>query len=85
MWTQGNNGAHHERGHAAVQKAELKTAEDEILRRIPIGAYIPEKAVVDQLSRVGMDGMLVRRACVYLVQREVLEYKKERRILHRCR
>lgn len=67
------------------QKAELKTAEDEILRRIPIGAYIPEKAVVDQLSRVGMDGMLVRRACVYLVQREVLEYKKERRILHRCR
>lgn len=65
------------------QKAELHSAEEQILRRIPIGGYVPERAVVEQLGRLGMDQMLVRRACVYLVQREVLEYKKERRILHR--
>jgi DNA replication licensing factor MCM5 len=68
-----------------LQKAELHSAEEQILRRIPIGGYVPEKAVVEQLSRLGMDQAVVRRACVYLVQREVLEYKKERRILHRCR
>lgn len=68
-----------------VQKEELKTAEEEILRRIPIGGYVPEKAVVEQLSRLGMDSVLVRRACVMLVRREMLEYKKERRILHRTR
>lgn len=65
------------------QKAELHSAEEQILRRIPIGGYVPERAVVEQLGRLGMDQMLVRRACVYLVQREILEYKKERRILHR--
>jgi DNA replication licensing factor MCM5 len=68
-----------------LQKAELHAAEEEILRRIPIGGYVPERAVVEQLGRVGMDQVLVRRACVYLVQREVLEYKKDRRILHRRR
>jgi hypothetical protein len=68
-----------------VQKAELHTAEEQILRRIPIGGYVPEKAVVEQLSRLGLDSATVRRACVYLVQREVLCYKKERRVLHRTR
>jgi hypothetical protein len=46
---------------------------------------VPEKAVVEQLARLGMDSVLVRRACVMLVKREVLEYKRERRILHRTR
>jgi DNA replication licensing factor MCM5 len=68
-----------------LQKAELHAAEEQILRRIPIGGYVPEKALVEQLSRLGMDSTLVRRACVYLVQREILEHKKERRVLHRCR
>lgn len=68
-----------------MQKAELHAAEEQILRRVPIGGYVPEKAVVEQLARLGMDGALVRRACVYLVQRDVLEYKRERRVLHRRR
>ena len=76
---------HAEREAPAVQKAELHAAEEQILRRVPIGGYVPEKAVVEQLARLGMDGALVRRACVYLVQRDVLEYKRERRVLHRRR
>jgi hypothetical protein len=68
-----------------MQKAELRTAEEQILRRVPIGGYVPERAVVEQLGRLGMDSNLVRRACVYLVQRDVLEYRRERRILHRVR
>ena len=42
-----------ERANKRVQKAELHTAEEQILRRIPIGGYVPEKNLVEQLSRLG--------------------------------
>ena len=73
------------RTNVGVQKNEMKGAEEQILRRIPIGGYVPEKALVEQLARLGLDSGVVRRACLLLVQREVLEYKKERRVLHRRR
>lgn len=41
--------------------------------------------IIMQVSRLGLDAGVVRRACLYLVQREVLAYKKERRVLHRLR
>ena len=31
-----------------MQKAELHSAEEQILRRVPIGGYVPEKALVEQ-------------------------------------
>ena len=65
------------------QKAEMHNVQMQIKRRVSIGGFVSEAHLVDELVRVGMDGSLVRRALCYMVQCGELEYKKERRLVHR--
>ncbi|CAL0325649.1 unnamed protein product [Lupinus luteus] len=62
---------------------EIKQAETQIKRRIGIGNHISERRLIDDLSRMGMNESIVRRALLIMHQREEVEYKRERRVIYR--
>ncbi|XP_050214505.1 DNA replication licensing factor MCM5 [Mercurialis annua] len=62
---------------------EIKQAETQIKRRLGIGMRISERKLIDELSRMGMNESIVRRALVVMYQRDEIEYKHERRIIVR--
>lgn len=62
---------------------EIKQAETMIKRRMGIGSHISERRLVDELSRMGINESIVRRALVIMHQRDEVEYKRERRIIVR--
>ncbi|KNA03934.1 hypothetical protein SOVF_204460 [Spinacia oleracea] len=62
---------------------EIKQAEVQIKRRIGIGSHISERRLIDDLSRVGMNESIVRRALLIMHQRDEVEYKRERRVIVR--
>ncbi|CAO2822530.1 unnamed protein product [Amaranthus hypochondriacus] len=62
---------------------EIKKAEVLIKRRVGIGSNISERRLIDDLSRMGMNESIVRRALLIMHQREEVEYKRERRVISR--
>ncbi|XP_062159056.1 DNA replication licensing factor MCM5 [Alnus glutinosa] len=62
---------------------EIKQAETQIKRRIGIGNHISERKLIDELSRMGMNDSIVRRALIIMHQRDEVEYKRERRLIYR--
>lgn len=57
----------------------------QIKRRIAIGSYVSERKLVDELLRVGLQEGLVRRALLYMYQTQEIEWRKERRLIHRLK
>ncbi|XP_012852505.1 PREDICTED: DNA replication licensing factor MCM5-like [Erythranthe guttata] len=53
--------------------------ETQIKRRMGIGSHISERRLIDELTRMGMNESIVRRALVVMHQRDEVEYKRERR------
>ncbi|KAL5774849.1 hypothetical protein ACOSP7_012406 [Xanthoceras sorbifolium] len=62
---------------------EIKQAESQIKRRLGIGNQISERRLIDDLSRMGMNESIVRRALIIMHQRDEVEYKRERRVIFR--
>ncbi|XP_061990739.1 DNA replication licensing factor MCM5 [Rosa rugosa] len=62
---------------------EIKQAESHIKRRVGIGNHISERKLVDELTRMGMNESIVRRALIIMHQRDEVEYKGERRLILR--
>ncbi|XP_074281244.1 DNA replication licensing factor MCM5 [Silene latifolia] len=62
---------------------EIKQAEAHIKRRIGIGSHISERRLIDDLTRMGMNESIVRRALVVMHLRDEVEYKRERRVIVR--
>lgn len=62
---------------------EIKQAETQIKRRIPIGNQISERRLIDDLTRMGMNESIIRRALIIMHQRDEVEYKRERRVILR--
>ena len=65
------------------QKQEMQNVQYQIKRRVSIRGFVSEVKLIDELRRVGLDEMLVRRALLYLVTCNEFEYVKERRLVHR--
>ncbi|XP_008784797.2 DNA replication licensing factor MCM5 [Phoenix dactylifera] len=62
---------------------EIKQAETQIKRRMGIGSQMSERRLVDQLTRMGMNESIVRRALLIMHQRDEVEYKRERHVIVR--
>ncbi|VVA25057.1 PREDICTED: DNA replication licensing factor [Prunus dulcis] len=62
---------------------EIKQAETQIRRRVGIGNHISERKLIDELTRMGMNESIVRRALIIMHQRDEVEYKRERRLILR--
>ncbi|KAF8393078.1 hypothetical protein HHK36_021319 [Tetracentron sinense] len=62
---------------------EIKQAETQIKRRMGIGSHISERRLIDDLTRMGLNESIVRRALMIMHQREEVEYKRERRVIVR--
>ncbi|XP_072953307.1 DNA replication licensing factor MCM5 [Typha angustifolia] len=62
---------------------EIKQAESQIKRRMGIGSHMSERRLIDQLSRMGMNESIVRRALLIMHQRDEVEYKRERHVIVR--
>ncbi|KAK9947397.1 hypothetical protein M0R45_003023 [Rubus argutus] len=62
---------------------EIKQAESHIKRRVGIGNHISERKLIDELTRMGMNESIVRRALIIMHQRDEVEYKGERRLILR--
>ncbi|XAR50739.1 DNA helicase [Bertholletia excelsa] len=62
---------------------EIKQAEIHIKRRVGIGSHISERRLIDELTRMGMNESIVRRALLIMHQRDEVEYKRERRTILR--
>ncbi|KAJ4754431.1 DNA helicase [Rhynchospora pubera] len=62
---------------------EIKQAETQIKRRMGIGSHISERRLMDELTRMGLNESIVRRALLIMHQRDEVEYKRERRVIVR--
>ncbi|CAN4113156.1 unnamed protein product [Withania somnifera] len=62
---------------------EIKQAEAQIKRRMGIGSHISERRLIDDLTRMGMNESMVRRALIIMHQRDEVEYRRERRVIVR--
>ncbi|XP_031483441.1 DNA replication licensing factor MCM5 [Nymphaea colorata] len=67
----------------AEMRNEIKQAETQIKRRMGIGSHISERRLIDDLTRMGMNESIVRRALLIMHQRDEVEYKRERRVIVR--
>ncbi|XP_010942148.1 DNA replication licensing factor MCM5 [Elaeis guineensis] len=62
---------------------EIKQAETQIKRRMGIGSRMSERRLIDELTRMGMNESIVRRALLIMHLREEVEYKRERHVVVR--
>ncbi|KAK8980263.1 hypothetical protein V6N11_061477 [Hibiscus sabdariffa] len=62
---------------------DIKQAENQIKRRLGIGNRISERRLIDDLTRMGMNESMVRRAILIMHQRGEVEYQRERHIIVR--
>ncbi|MQL98590.1 hypothetical protein Taro_031301 [Colocasia esculenta] len=62
---------------------EIKQAETLIKRRMGIGSHMSERRLIDELTRMGMNESIVRRALLIMAQRDEVEYKRERHVVVR--
>ncbi|KAJ6826530.1 DNA replication licensing factor MCM5 [Iris pallida] len=59
---------------------EIKQAETHIKRRMGIGSHLSERRLIDDLTRMGLNESIVRRALLIMHQRDEVEYKRERHV-----
>merc|ERR1719353_2429313 len=69
----------------AEQREEFAQIEQQIKRRLAIGASLSEKRLIDDVIRYGFTEQSIRRSLVFLAQQGDLEHRRERRIVHRRR
>ncbi|KAJ6819763.1 DNA replication licensing factor MCM5 [Iris pallida] len=62
---------------------EIKQAETHIKRRMGIGSHLSERRLIDDLTRMGLNESIVRRALLIMHQRDEVEYKRERHVIVR--
>ena len=67
------------------QRAELAAVEQQVKRRLPIGAYVSERKLVDELVRCGIAELSARRTLALMTRAGELESIRERRLVHRMR
>lgn len=67
------------------QRAEIHRVEEQVRRRIAIGAFVTERKLVDELVRVGFAESLVRKAMLFLQASGDFEYRRDRRLVHRLK
>ena len=67
------------------QRAELHAVEAQVRRRVPVGAHVSERKLVDELARCGVSELLARRALALMARSGELEAVRERRLIHRVR
>jgi len=67
------------------QRAEIHRVEEQIKRRVAIGAYVAERKLVDELSRVGFPDSLIHKGLMFLQGSGDFEYRRERRLVHRLK
>ena len=67
------------------QRAELSAVEQQVKRRLPIGAYVSERKLVDELVRCGIAELSARRTLALMTRAGELESIRERRLVHRTR
>ncbi|KDD71655.1 hypothetical protein H632_c4614p0 [Helicosporidium sp. ATCC 50920] len=67
------------------QRAELRRVEEQVRRRVAIGAHVAERKLVDDLARVGFAEGLVRKALLFMQGAGEMEYRRERRLVHRVK
>lgn len=67
------------------QRTEIHRVEEQIRRRVAIGAFVSERKLVDELVRVGFSDSLVRKAMLFLQANGDFEYRRERRLVHRVK
>ncbi|KAK9810367.1 hypothetical protein WJX72_009530 [[Myrmecia] bisecta] len=67
------------------QRAELQVVEIQIKRRIAIGSYVSERKLIDELIRVGLSENTVRKALFFMSAQKDIDYRKERRLIHRLK
>lgn len=67
------------------QRAEIHRVEEQIRRRIAIGAFVSERKLIDELVRVGFGESMVRKAMLFLQANGDFEYRRERRLVHRLK
>jgi DNA replication licensing factor MCM5 len=67
------------------QRAEVHRVEEQVRRRVAIGAFVAERKLVDELCRVGFAESLVRRALLFLQAAGDFEYRRERKLVHRLK
>ncbi|KAK0570971.1 hypothetical protein LWI29_009283 [Acer saccharum] len=77
------SGINHQLNLTAEMANEIKQAETQIKRRIGIGNQISERRLIDDLTRMGMNDSIIRRALIIMHQRDEVEYKRERRVIFR--
>ncbi|XP_047310879.1 DNA replication licensing factor MCM5 [Impatiens glandulifera] len=63
--------------------SEIKQAETQIRRRMGIGSHLSTRRLIDDLSRMGLNESIVRRALMIMHSREEIEFKRERRVVMR--
>mmetsp|Transcript_9172 Transcript_9172/g.22996 ORF Transcript_9172/g.22996 Transcript_9172/m.22996 type:complete len:615 (+) Transcript_9172:3-1847(+) len=64
---------------------EVEHAEEVLKRRLPIGGQIAEAVIVRDLQRSGLQSRAVRMAIQAMVQRGELEFRRQRKHVHRRR
>ncbi|XP_039003072.1 DNA replication licensing factor MCM5-like [Hibiscus syriacus] len=62
---------------------EIKQAENQIKRILGIGNRISERRLIDDLTRMGMNESIVRRAILIMHHRGEVEYQRERHVIVR--
>jgi DNA replication licensing factor MCM5 len=67
------------------QRQEIHRVEEQIKRRVAIGSFVSERKLVDELVRVGFNENLVRKGLLFLQTTGDLEYRRERRLVHRMK
>lgn len=67
------------------QRADMHRIEEQIRRRVAIGAFVSERKLVDELVRVGFAESLIRKALLFLQANGDFEYRRERRLVHRMK
>ena len=69
----------------AEQREEFAQIEQQIKRRLAIGASLSEKRLIDDVIKYGFTEQSIRRSLVFLTQQGDVEHRRERRIVHRRR
>ncbi|QDZ18120.1 minichromosome maintenance protein 5 [Chloropicon primus] len=69
----------------AEQREEFAQIEQQIKRRLAIGASLSEKRLIDDVIKYGFTEQSIRRSLVFLTQQGDIEHRRERRIIHRRR
>jgi len=67
------------------QRDEFSKIEQQIKRRLAIGASLSEKRLIDDVIRYGFTEQSIRRSLVFLTQQGDIEHRRERRVIHRRR